>query len=381
MPIDHLLTRRNALSVGMGALACMTALLSGGTKYLSDWNRASASGVKASLKARAASANLIYGSASGKHRLATDTEFTASFVQDCQMLVPESELKWIVLRPTPDRFDFTEGDWMLKFARTHGMLTRGHTLVWHESLPPWFNKIVNSQNAKQFLTKHIQRVVGHYAGQIHSWDVVNEAIDIKSGHPQNLRKTPWLEFLGADYIDIAFRTAAKADPKALLVYNDYGVEYDTPRDEAKRTAVLKLLKSLKSRGVPIHAFGIQSHLDGSETHFNAHKFRKFLNSVADLGLKILITELDVIDRKLPSNVVVRDRLVAKVYEEYLSTVLSEKAVTAVITWGISDRNTWLSEAKPRADGAAVRPLPLDVNLKPKLAWKAISNAFDRAPRR
>lgn len=105
--------------------------------------------------------------------------------------------------------------------------------------------------------------------------------------------------LGPDYIDLAFRTAAEADPKALLVYNDYGLDYDTWKDEAKRGAVLKLLERLKSRGTPIHAFGMQAHLRADETRFNAKKLKAFLRNIAELDLKILITELDVTDKKLP----------------------------------------------------------------------------------
>ncbi|BAY09537.1 endo-1,4-beta-xylanase [Calothrix sp. NIES-2098] len=385
---NRLITRRSALWLGLGTVVGIGALVKGKTTDWSDRNQVlgtpkrdfSVVG-KFSLKQRAASKGLIYGIAITYPSISSDQKLAALIAQEGGMLVPEWELKWQPLRPDPVNFDFTRTDWIAKFARTHGMLMRGHTLVWHESLPPWFKETVNRQNAKQFLTQHIQKVVGRYAGQMHSWDVVNEAIDVDDKQPNSLRKTTWLELLGPDYIDLAFRVAAEADPKALLVYNDYGLEYDTPRHEAKRNAVLKLLKGLKSRGVPIHALGIQSHLDASEKHFNPRKLKNFLSNVADLGLKILITELDVTDNKLPLNPAVRDRIVATVYEDYLSTVLSEKAVIAVLTWGFSDRDTWLSGFRPRSDGAAVRPLPLDANLKPKLAWNAIARALDRAPKR
>lgn len=57
-------------------------------------------------------------------------------------------------------------------------------------------------------------------------------------------------------------------------------------------------------------------------------------------------------------------------------VLEEPAVIAVLTWGLSDRYTWLLTAQPRKDRAPVRPLPLDANLNRKLAWNAITRAFD-----
>ncbi|PSB49855.1 glycosyl hydrolase family 10 [Cyanosarcina cf. burmensis CCALA 770] len=348
-------------------------------------NKKFATDGKFSLKERAAIKDLIYGAAIQYSQLLSDRELANQVKCECKMLVPEWELKWFTgkqsLRPSPGRFDFGRADWMANFAKAHGLLFRGHTLVWHEALPPWFQNTVNSQNAEQFLEEHIKTVVRHYAGKIHSWDVVNEAINPSDGRSDGLRKTPWLKFLGSDYVELAFRFAAEADPQALLVYNDFGLDYDTPENEAKRNAVLKLLERLKSKSTPIHALGMQAHLQGDKTQFNSKKLKNFLRNVAALDLKILITEMDVADKNLPVDIKVRDRIVAATYEDYLSVVLDEPAVIAVLTWGLSDRYTWLSEFQPRRDGARVRPLPLDANFKRKLAWNAIARAFDNAPHR
>ena len=383
-----LFTRRSALYLGLGSLAGIGALMkhkathdSQGMQVLANTQKRNFTVVgQTPLKERAARKGLIYGADCGTLDLQSAPKLATALVQECGMLVA-GFLKWDRLRPTVNTFDFSKGDWFAEFARNHNLLLRGHTLVWHEALPPWFKEKVNRQNSEQVLTQHIKQVVGHYAGQMHSWDVVNEAIPFDPTHSKGLRKTPWLEFLGVDYIDIAFRTAAETDPKAMLVYNDFGLEYDTPRDEAKRNAVLNLLEKLKSQGTPIHALGIQSHLFANETRFNAQKLRSFLKNVASMDLKILITEMDVMDKKLPLEAVVRDGIVAAAYEDYLSVVLDESAVICVTTWGLSDRYTWLSEFYPRSDGAAVRPLPLDTNFKRKLAWNAIARAFDHAPKR
>ncbi len=338
-----------------------------------------------SLKERAAKKNILFGTAIRHPLLLTDKEYTQSLIEECSILVSEWGFKWHVnpkaLRPTAESFDFTAADKMFNFARSNGMEVRGHTLVWYMSLPPWFESTVNQQNAKDFLEKHIKTVVGRYRGEMHSWDVVNEAIEPRDGHPDGLRKTPWLEFLGEDYIALAFRLAHEADPKAMLVYNDYGLVYDAPEDEAKRNAVLKLLKRLKSQGTPIHALGVQAHLDGSKSNFNPKILKDFFAQVADMGLKIMITELDVKDKDLPRNVQVRDRIVAKAYSDYLKVALEQPAVIAVLTWGLNDEHSWLNEFQPRNDGAPVRPLPLDMNGERKFAWNAIARAFDAAPSR
>jgi endo-1,4-beta-xylanase len=335
----------------------------------------------ASLRDRAAAKGLIYGAATGFQLLSSDSVFANSFARECAMLVPENALKWPTLRPSASSFDFTEGDALLEFARTHNMLFRGHPLVWGYDFDlEWLKNTANSQNAERLLVKHIKTVVGHYAGEIHSWDVVNEAINPSHGLADGLAKTRWLELIGPKYIDIAFRTAAEADPKALLVYNDNALDHDTPDADARRVATLNLLKGLKSRGIPVQALGMQAHLSADQP-INPSKLKAFLHDVASLGMKILITELDVIDQKLPVEIKGRDRIVAKVYEDYLSVVLEEPAVIAVLTWGLSDRYTWHSQFNPRQDKAPVRPLPLDAQLTRKFAWNAIARAFDSAPKR
>ncbi len=344
MAKSRLFSRRHAFYLSLGSLTGLSALTQHKLTHDSQKMQLLTNAEKRSflvlgetpLKERAISKGLIYGADCGTLDLQSASQLANALVKECSMLVA-GFLKWDILRPTVDSFDFSKADWFAEFARNHHLLLRGHTLVWHEALPSWFKDTVNRQNCEKILTQHIQQVVGRYAGQMHSWDVVNEAIAFEPRNSQDWRKTPWLEFLGVDYIDIAFRIAAEADPKAMLVYNDFGLEHDKPQDEAKRKAVLKLLEKLKSQGTPIHALGIQSHLLGHEARFNAQKLRSFLKNVASMGMKILITEMDVTDKKLPLDTAVRDRIVAAAYEDYLSVVLDEPAVICVTTWGLSDR--------------------------------------------
>lgn len=330
-----------------------------------------------SLWERAANKGIIYGAAGRYNDLRKDPEYAAAFSRECKMLVPEIELKWSNLCDKTGAYDFSKVDWLLNFAKSNGMLFRGHTLVWHYKLPVWFQGTVTRQNAEQTMVRHISKVASRYAGHMHSWDVVNEAIAPGDGRQDGLRRSPWLELLGPDYIDLAFRVAATVDPNALLVYNDYEIEFDTRKCELKREATLKLLSRLKSAGVPVHALGIQAHVWGQP--INQKKLQEFLRSVQRLGLKILITELDGIDKGMTADISARDLKVAGLYEEYLSVVLENPAVISVVTWGLSDRHTYLTQWHPRKDGLPVRPLPLDANLKRKPAWEAIANAFDNAP--
>jgi Beta-1,4-xylanase len=225
-------------SLGMAAAMtsvasrCQSSLLDGGVDFSNSLAQAAREDVSkaAPLKERAKGKGLLYGAATMWGVLESDAAFADVIKRECDILTAENELKWDTLRPSPMSFNFDWGDRLVEFNRQNNLLTRGHTLVWHW-VPGWFRETVNQQNAELFLVEHITKVVSRYAGQIHSWDVVNEAIAPEEGRSDGLRQSPWLEFLGEDYIEIAFHAAAAADPSALLVYNDYGLEYDTFNDD------------------------------------------------------------------------------------------------------------------------------------------------------
>lgn len=329
------------------------------------------------LRAHAAAKKMFFGAAAAWPQLRDDADYATHFAEECNMLVPENILKMGPVHPEPEKYNFEPGDFMADFCKKHGLQMRGHTLVWHSQPWPWLKTVVNAQNARKYLEEHIRTVAGRYQGRIHSWDVVNEAVQVSDGRDDGLRKTVWLEWMGPEYLNFAFETARKADPTAKLTYNDYGLDYDTPDQEKKRAAVLALLRRLKDQKAPIHAFGMQAHLDWSAfKNFKAETLKRFFRDVASLGLEIYITEMDVGDRDLPDDIEERDKGVAEVYERYLTAALEEPAVKAVLTWGLTDRFTWLAGRNRRPSGAGVRVLPLDRDYKRKPAWQAIARAFD-----
>jgi len=332
-----------------------------------------------SLGERATAKGILFGTALRGEAL-KNVAYGDLVTRQCKIGVPEGALKWDMLRPSPDKYDFGAADYYYRFLNSHGMAYRGHTLVWEQALPSWFNNVVNAGNAKKMMLDHISTVVGHYAGKMHSWDVVNEAIEPQNGRSDGLKNTPWLQMLGPDYIEMAFRAAHEADPGARLIYNENWIEPDDRPTETKRQATLALITKLKQRGAPIHGLGIQSHLF-AETFVGGPAYARFLQTVADLGLEILVTEMDIRDQHLLETIEQRDQIVAQKYYDYLAFMLQQPAVKAVLTWGLSDRYTWISQQNPRPDGSPVRPLLYDEDLKPKLAWKAVAAAFDHAPAR
>jgi endo-1,4-beta-xylanase len=283
------------------------------------------------------------------------------------------------VHPKPNRFDFAAADWLADFARSHNMRFRGHVLVYFQNEPAWVTGASSRPETARHVEGHIRAVAGRYAGRVHSWDVVNEILELRDRRHDGLRQTALLKRLGPELVPLAFHAAAQADPNALLVWTENQLEYDVAFQEARRQAVLKLLQAWRAAGTPVHALGIQSHLRQHVSKFDAKRYRAFLAEVAALGVKIIISELDVFDTDLPADPARRDRAVADAYSEYLPVALDEPAVIGVVTWGLSDRYTWLARHRPRPDGAGPRPLPLDDDLRPTAAWHAMARALDGAP--
>ena len=372
-------SRRRLLATGL-------ALLGTGAVTLRSLRSRAAETV--TLRKLAAEKGLLYGTTVAAAQITGDPPFADLVRQKASLVVAENEMKWQVInRGAPGDDDFAPADTIATFAAANKLVLRGHNLLWYHRTPEWFFDLPDKAAQRQAVVEHIQQLAGRYRGRIHSWDVVNEPIEPKDGRPDGLRTAVFLETLGPEYLDLAYRTARDADPNARLVVNEYDVELDAPEQEARRIALLHLLEGMRRSGTPVDAVGIQAHLTAAGgPPFSASLLRRFLADIASLGLTIQITELDVTDEKVPADVTVRDNLVADTYRRFLNAALDEPAVKMVVTWGLSDRHSWIVrretyQAKWRIDDAASRPLPFDADLEAKPAFDAIAGAFAHAPER
>jgi endo-1,4-beta-xylanase len=324
------------------------------------------------LKRAARQSGKILGMFTGAHELQFDPTASAIMANSFSMIADGNDLKFANrLRPTPDTYDFSFGDTVVSWGEQHGLLFRGHCLLWWNVLPKWFQSYVTPANARPVMTAHITTLVKHYAGRVYSWDVVNEAI-YHDNRPDGLRRKPWLDFIGPEYIDLAFQTAHAADPKARLVLNECYIEHDTPAEIGRRAAFLALAVQLKKRGVPVTAIGIQGHLRGN-TALDKPGMNEFLKQIQDLGLEIMITELDVDDVDVPGPLI--DQTAASKYGEFLDLV--GPYVKVITFMGLRD-----DPSMPRRpDGLSHRPNLLDDKYEPTAAYGAAVKALMTLPGR
>jgi endo-1,4-beta-xylanase len=322
----------------------------------------------------------------------TNPRYTALLERECELLVPENQLKWQWVRRSPGNFDFRAFDAIADYAGKHGFKLRGHTLFWTPTkwYPKWLAEMDfgrrPSAAAEKLLVDHVRTVCGRYGKRIYSYDVVNEAVQPETG---GIRDTNVTRALGGEaFVDLMFHTAREAAPQAQLVYNDYMSWERNDEDETHIRGVLKLLEGFRERGTPVDALGVQSHIRLLKPFSVADivaqaegPWRRFLDEVVAMGYKLVITEFDVNDRMAPTAVPIRDQMVADYARAYLDLMLSYPQLGDVLCWGMSDRYSWLEDFDPRADKTLKRGTPYDRNFRPKLLRQAIASSFQHASSR
>lgn len=343
---------------------------------------ASAAGLGLSAPSSAASSysagrrRLGYGAAVTLADLDAEPRLGAAVTKYCSAIVPVYELKWGTLRPQRDVFDFEKADRLSQFARDNQLSMRGHCLVWYYGLPDWTREIATPAEAERELVKHIETVVSHYRGRLTSWDVLNEPIPDKVAGPTDRRECFWSRFLGQRYIDVAYRAAAAADPAARLTINEYDIEFVDDPFPLKREAFRRLIFSMLEKGTPLHAVGLQCHLSGAR-RIDSDGVARFVEEMRLSGLDVYVTELDINDRDLPAPIDERDAIVAAQVRDVLQAISAGGPIGALLTWGLSDRFSWISQMFPRPDRLPNRPLPLDADFQPK-PFMATLERFTRA---
>jgi endo-1,4-beta-xylanase len=336
------------------------------------------------LRQAAASAGLVYGSCSDEQFAQQPPAYQKLFLSQCALYA--GILSWQGIAPDSFHED-DQRDPNVAIALDAGLKLTGAHLLWHEHTPAWLESLPHTQ-AQQAAAGHIQRIAGFYRGRCFSWNVVNEAINPRDHAADGLRvDSPLVRALGPDFFEAAFREARTADPTALLLYNDYDLELDTPDQQARRNALFHLLDRLQKAQVPIDGVGLQSHLKLARfADFHEKQYRTFLHDLSQRGLKIVITELDVDDRGASPSLGERDQAVADIYARFLAVALDEPSVVALVTWGLCDPYSWLNHNAyfpqfARPDGLPQRPLLFDAQFRSKPAYDAVLHALQHAPRR
>ena len=273
-------------------------------------------------------------------------------------IVAENIMKSEVLQPKEGEFNFNMADKFVEFGEQNNMFITGHTLIWHEQASKWFftdslGNDVSREVLIERMRNHISTVVGRYKGRVKGWDVVNEAI-VDDG---SYRNSKFYQIIGEDFIRLAFEFAHEADPDAELYYNDFGMDHS-----GKREGVVEMVKKLKRQGVQINGIGMQSHIGLNYPPIS--EYEASIKAYAALGVKVMITELDLSVLPLPDHRIgadvstnieyqkklnpypqsLPDSMIVRFENRYLDFfrlfLNYENSISRVTFWGVNDTQSW-----------------------------------------
>lgn len=368
-------------------LRCLSLLVVVGTGFDARAEAATAPSL------REAAARLFPIGVGVHDQIANRPEDWALLTTQFSAVTPENCLKPDPVQRREGQFNFTVPDRFVAFANSNRLDVVGHCLVWakDDRTPPWFFRDGTNQAGGALLLErmntHIQRVAGRYRGRVAMWDVVNEALDDGTNF---LRPSGWTAACGEKFISEAFKTAHLADPKALLIYNDYNNELP-----AKREKMIRLIQLLRAENAPVHAIGLQGHYEIDRIPFS--DLEATLRAMRELKMKVVISELDidVVPRgrwwadggahrdelsKLnpypgaaPAEILERQ---AAQYRQLFQLFAKYPDVIARVTfWNLHDGQSWLNYFPWQRTN---HPLLFDRAGKPKPAFHAVIEELNKA---
>ncbi|MEK5639599.1 1,4-beta-xylanase [Paenibacillus rhizosphaerae] len=284
------------------------------------------------------------------------------------------------LQPTKGSFTFTAADAMVDKVRAAGMQMHGHVLVWHQQSPAWMNTAQDAQGntvplsreeALVNLRTHIRTVMEHFGDKVISWDVVNEAMNDNPPNPADweasLRKSPWYNAIGPDYVEQAFLAAREVlddhpDWDIKLYYNDYNED-----NQNKAQAIYNMVKAMNDRYAEAHpgkklvdGVGMQGHYN---VNTNPENVKLSLEKFISLGVEVSISELDI---QAGSNYELPEKLAnaqGYLYAQLMKIFKDHAAdISRVTFWGMDDGTSWR---------ASSNPLLFDKNLQAKPAYYGV----------
>ena len=245
---------------------------------------------------------------------------------------------------------------ILEWAKENNYSMRGHTLIWYSQTPEWiFREGFEGSGAfvgREEMLSRMEAIISGtfakleelgYLDLFYAFDVVNEAW-MEDG---TMRQNHWSETIGDDYLWYAFYYADQYAPQSIdLYYNDYNEQY-------KMDALLKFVDTLKddSGRYLIDGIGLQAHLYTSDS---LTSYFYVLDKLAETGLKIQLTELDICLGKYMSPLQATDEnlkmqgqfcydLINGLFERVDSGKLKMDALTF---WGFWDNASWRKEYSP-----------------------------------
>ncbi|MBK7051097.1 MAG: endo-1,4-beta-xylanase [Rhodoferax sp.] len=268
-----------------------------------------------------------------------DTSYRAVLLQDCAALVPEWQMKWTATRKAPNTFDFAGMDLIARFASDHCLGLRGHLSS------GMANAAGQSRKYWQVAPSGIWNPYPR-----HRWPIQKPDNFVGCRQPSHQARR-WNRRRAAQHTLVS-RTKHGLHRQCVSPGKTNGPERTAGLQRLqhgstsrKAQAILALVLSLRDKGVPIDAVGLQSHLWATKRPLRTDALKNFCRTLVRNGVDVLITELDVRETDFNLTAAQRDKNSAAVVKTYLETVFAEVIPKELTLWGLSDRYSWLRKPK------------------------------------
>lgn len=268
-----------------------------------------------------------------------DARYAATWGQSFDRATPENEFKMLWTQPKQGTFDFYAADGIAALAAAQHKKVRGHALVYAAANPGWVDKPFfltpwTRSSLLKVMQTHITTMVNHFKtkfpGVVDEWDVVNEPFLASGARDNNV----YQRTIGNDWIEQAFRAANAADPAARLYLNEFNADVSNPRQQA----VYALVSDFVRRGVPIDGVGLEMHVGADGVYPTLQALEAVMAQYAALGLRVDVTELDVL-RPVSGDPTLVQRAA---YDTVAQACQESPNCTGVTVWGVADAYSWRS---------------------------------------
>ena len=254
---------------------------------------------------------------------AYSTTQTRDFAKYWNKVTPENAGKWGEVEGIRDQMDWTGLDEAHRFAKANGFPFQMHVLVWGNQQPEWMEALPAMEQREE-IEEWFAAVAGRYP-DLDFVEVVNEPLN----DPPNKNDEGGGNYIAAlggdgasgwDWILESYRLARRHFPEAKLLINDYNIT-NKPENTQRYRRIIELLQKENL----VDGIGVQAHSFATTTEWPMDVHRANLDYLAETGLPIYVTEMDI-DGPTDAEQLASYRRVFPVFWEH-------PAVKGITLWG------------------------------------------------
>lgn len=268
------------------------------------------------------------------------------FLNYWNQVTPENAGKWGSVEATRDNMNWAALDAAYALAKDNGLSFKLHVLIWGNQQPSWIENLPPAEQREE-IEEWFQAIANRY-DDIDFIEVVNEPLHDPPNSPGQGGGN-YIEALGGsgdsgwEWVLEAFRMAREIFPNAELMLNDYNI-VNSPSNISDYLEIVDLLKAenlIDQLGVQAHAF--------STANASTNTLQNSLNILAEAGLPLFVTELDIDG--------LNDQVQLAEYQRVFPIFWEHPAVEGITLWGYRP-GMWRTEQGAfliEEDGSTERP--------------------------